>query len=144
MKTEDKYFFIMESRKPMAAELKAIREAKKIHVTKLAGKQSIYKFEKNPTNTRASSIESYMRDVNVEVIFNILHGGQYNTKSFSEGFRYAIKIRGVRIKDIARATGYSVAQIEKHVSGRVDMPYHRIETLCKALRIKLRFRNLYK
>ena len=133
----------MESRKSMAAELKAIREAKKIHVTKLKGRQAIYNFERNPTNTRASTIEGYMRDLNVEIIFTILHAGQYNTKSFSEGFRYAIKIRGVRIKDIARKTGYSVAQIEKHVSGRIDMPYHRIETLCKALRIKLHFRNLY-
>ena len=33
----------------MAAELKAIREAKKIFVTKLKGRQAIYNFERNPT-----------------------------------------------------------------------------------------------
>lgn len=141
---EDKAYFIMESRKPMPYVMKCIRQAKKIHITKLRRVNALFNFEKNPANTMLSTIEGYAKDIQVEIVMKILHAGEYNTDNFLEGIRYAMKMRGVSIKELARKTGFSPSQTVKHIQGYADMHYYQMEAFCKVLRIKISFRNKLK
>lgn len=141
---EDKVYFATETRKGISETLKCIRKAKKISLTSIEGRNSIMLFEKKPATTRVSTVERYISALNVEIVMKIMNVGEYNCNSFAEGLRYAMLIKGVSYKQISKSTGFKPTQPAKHIGGYVGMHVYQLEAYCKALRVKISFRNKLK